>query len=841
MTTESTPVGSKNAESVPGPLSALHLEIGLTSLFTLWMAWPFLRTDRFVVGFDTVAYSGPNYATTRALWSHGLLPAWNDAIFGGVPHLANLQTASLYLPKLFMIGTETNRAMGWLVAMHLWFLAMGMVLVARKTFRLSAPSGLVAGVAAVGSGPIMAKAIQFEQIMTVAWAPWLLLGAVGLLRSKRPRLVAGFLSFGTAGAILSGHPQMLLVIAPFLVAGTMAELVMTKNWRQLKPLIASLIVGVGMSMVALGPAFLANRQSQFVNGHAAGLIRNPSYSVDPRAFPQSLLGDLFTPDHAFTARNFEGIVFCGVIVGLLALFAMVAAAVGRRRRMQVGVLSGFAILSLWMALGPRFLLYRLAVAVVPTLNQARVPGRFVVSWALLMAALAAIGVHMIRVDGLHRVDEPSTEELSADYEWSAAGPASRFSDRGLRSPVVLSMVGAAAVAAVAVGVAAQLSHSIDLPPVKTAVSWGLLGAVFFGVLGAGLFAQKRQTRTNPDSPTQPAVLRQPLYICALILSALVVIELGAFSTKSFGRLLLRKDSVTSYRSPIETFLQKSSGRSFALTDDRLSDNAYLVKTLRPNTNGFFEGLRSFDGYDGGTQVTKRWVAVTKLFTPNPDPELTLRTQTSTVTTALAERYGIRWLLVETKDAEGKPSRDLAKAAPGWVEQMRDGSVVLMRNPLLDQEAQLMSNTVKVNNPSDSVKNVPKLDRNTVTVEHGPLLTCVTPKDCEPQSAKLDRVWPGRLHVSVNPKRTSVLRVAESFDPGWKVTVDKMAQPVNVVDGLQLGVIVGPGKHEVVFAYEVPGLWWFVLIALISGVISLWWIIRGRAVAEVVVPPVALAG
>ena len=63
--------------------------------WTIWLMWPFIRLDRYVVGFDTLAYTGPNFAVGRRQWTAGHIPLWDSGIFGGVPHLANMPTGEL--------------------------------------------------------------------------------------------------------------------------------------------------------------------------------------------------------------------------------------------------------------------------------------------------------------------------------------------------------------------------------------------------------------------------------------------------------------------------------------------------------------------------------------------------------------------------------------------------------------------------------------------------------------------------------------------------------------------------------------------------------------------------
>jgi Bacterial membrane protein YfhO len=775
---------------------SLAVELALTGFFTLWMAWPFLRTDRYVIGFDTVAYSGPNFAITRSLWGAGILPFWNDTIFGGVPLLANPQAAVLYLPKLLAFGTNTNRAMGWLVALHLLFLAFGMVLMARNTMRLSAPAGLIAGVTAVASGPMMVKAIQFEQIQTVAWAPWLILAAVALIRSARPWFCAGVLSLTIAGSILSGHPQMLYVIAPFVFGVSAHELVASKQWHRLKPLAVAVTSGLGLCAIQLGSTLMAAGLGAFSKGHAAGVVNNPVYSMDPMAFPQSLLGDMFAMDHSFTARNFEGVAFVGVGVALLALFAIVVAVIKRVRRGEVLALCGVAVASTWLALGSNSGLYRLAVQIVPSLDQARVPARFVVSGALSMAFLAAIGVHMMCSSPRRTNDSPL--------------PPMKPEQTMVDSATVGVTIGITTILAGLAAFVGWRYDEIDLPPAKTALSWVLLSVGFCVVLLLSLVS--RRTRRPTRNSLAPS-------IGVLCISVLVVAELGYMSTKSFSRRILQRIPITNYRSPITDALTDSGGRSLAMTDDRFDDTRYLITALRPNTNSLFRNIRSFDGYDGGIQVTKRWTEVSELFAPGSDPELTLRSRLDSVPVNLATRYGIRWLLIETVNAEGNPSRSIERSAPGWVDTgIREGSVLLLRNPQLSSEAQLIPNGRAVKNGAEAVAAVASLAENSVAVE---LATSVLPRcsagSCTPEPQTLNRLHSGLLRLETTSSRDNVLRIAESYDPGWQVSIDDKPARILIVDGLQLGVAVPAGNHRITFSYR-PAR--FVLLAAINALAAL---------------------
>ncbi len=177
--------------------------------------WP----GRYVITFDSYTYSGPNLDVTERALQSGRLALWNDAIFGGVTHLGNPQAGTLYPPRMLALAFETNRAMGVLVALHVVLLGVGMVALARR-LGFGAAAATLAGVASVLSGMVLTKAAQFEQILVLAWAPWLLVALHATTQGIRPwRAVAG-LAAVTAAMLLAGHPQLVYESA-FLAAAAL--------------------------------------------------------------------------------------------------------------------------------------------------------------------------------------------------------------------------------------------------------------------------------------------------------------------------------------------------------------------------------------------------------------------------------------------------------------------------------------------------------------------------------------------------------------------------------------------------------------------------------------------
>jgi hypothetical protein len=65
----------------------------------------------------------------------------------------------------------------------------------------------------------------------------------------------------------------------------------------------------------------------------------------------------------------------------------------------------------------------------------------------------------------------------------------------------------------------------------------------------------------------------------------------------------------------------------------------------------------------------------------------------------------------------------------------------------------------------------------------------------------DNLVEGQAEATVFARRTAVVLLSSSFDPGWTVTVDGEAATPEMVAPALVGVTVTPGRHTVVFAFK----------------------------------------
>jgi hypothetical protein len=73
--------------------------------------------------------------------------------------------------------------------------------------------------------------------------------------------------------------------------------------------------------------------------------------------------------------------------------------------------------------------------------------------------------------------------------------------------------------------------------------------------------------------------------------------------------------------------------------------------------------------------------------------------------------------------------------------------------------------------------------------------------------RLLRYGPNEVELEVDAAIPSLLVNTTTYSPFWKVEIDHSSSTVFPVDHTFQGVVVGPGKHRVVYRYEPVYAWW----------------------------------
>jgi lysophospholipase L1-like esterase len=67
-----------------------------------------------------------------------------------------------------------------------------------------------------------------------------------------------------------------------------------------------------------------------------------------------------------------------------------------------------------------------------------------------------------------------------------------------------------------------------------------------------------------------------------------------------------------------------------------------------------------------------------------------------------------------------------------------------------------------------------------------------------------RPSPDRIELRVDAPRAGFIRILESWDPGWKASIDGIPVPVLRADTFAVALAVGPGGHRVELEFDTPG-------------------------------------
>ncbi|GMU92943.1 MAG: hypothetical protein AMXMBFR4_20010 [Candidatus Hydrogenedentota bacterium] len=153
---------------------------------------------------DVITAFYPYYALTQLEIENGRWPLWNQYELGGIPLMANAQTAVFYPPRLLHTLFDVSIATSLYILLKLWLCGMSAYLCGRG----------------IGFGPWSARAMSVAWMLcgyNICWAYWslpdvavwlpiLFLGVEDMLRGayRRGCIVA---AIGAASMLLAGHPE----------------------------------------------------------------------------------------------------------------------------------------------------------------------------------------------------------------------------------------------------------------------------------------------------------------------------------------------------------------------------------------------------------------------------------------------------------------------------------------------------------------------------------------------------------------------------------------------------------------------------------------------------------
>ncbi len=435
-----------------GPVGPDWLPWGLYALVTAILFREFLVSGQMLMGTDTLSlgYVARDFFA-RAL-DRGIFPLWNPLILGGTPFLESLIGGdSLYPPSLgFLLVTETYRALGWKLILHVFLAGLFMYGWVRALGR-SRAAALLAGLAYL-MAPFLVTLVypgHDGKIFVTALTP-LLFWVTERAFAGRSLLTWVGVAVVVALVILTTHFQMAYFL--FGAVGFYAIFRTVRTWwverrttrgagagKPVDPMrvkgaatrgavrgfglfLAASLLGAALSGIQLLPAVdyvtdSSRRTATTVQADEAGSVSySSSWSLHPEEiaslvvpeFVGSNVGGADWASDTYWGRNPFKLnhEYAGLVVLLLAAIAFLS----HRGRPAIWFFTGLGTVGLLYALGAHTPVWRIFYEIVPGVRLFRAP-----SMAIFLFGFAAVTLSAFGIDRALEIAEDGSEE-----EWKRA-------------------------------------------------------------------------------------------------------------------------------------------------------------------------------------------------------------------------------------------------------------------------------------------------------------------------------------------------------------------------------------------------------------------------------------
>jgi len=766
METPTTPGSCRRGRALlPGDVGPILLLGALTlALFSPYLLHPsWLIYPASGLGSDLVDYFWPNINAFATALGDGSLLLWNSTSALGYPTVGNIGLLWLYPPALILLIVPPPYAFTLLAVIHVYLGAILFYFLIRSFFPISRPASLVGAIAFIFM-PKVAAHLAGGHITTIyglAWLPAVLLGARKAMQSRRLWPAA---CAGLALALqLSTHPQIPLSTL-YLLAGMLAwscwQVLRRCGWRS-KELRNAIWWAVVVSVT-----------TGLVAVSVGAIWWIPIAELLPWSVPISFDGSIpfwyqlplpmLLTLLAPTDLQFpEWVIYVGVVPLFLALIAMM----GTHRRSAVFLWIAVAA-ALMMALGDRTPFYSLARWVVPGLGYFRTRTRLWFLGGIAIALLSGLGA----------------DAIGHEETWRAVRSRLR-----LFKLTSAAYVFAGTIAALGMGL---LTHRLPVEMLR-AVSAGTLFWILFWYW---------QTHSTTREIHQIAVL------------ALVVIDLLPLASGFMTELDLR-DRLNRL-DPVTEFVAQQPGIHRVYSPQRslpyLASAELGIETMDGLINLQLAHVVSITNVASGCRQTG--------FTSGMPPCLLGDSDSQEILTAKPEPSVLGLLNVRYIIAgSGLSIPDLAPVFTNGSNTVYENRRLLPRSFVLEQVEIVASE-------DDLFRRLTTIDpAQTGLVESSQDIPAL-PGGPAGGDAAIDSEEPGRIRISVQAGRASLMVYSEAWAPGWRARVNGADAEVIRVDGALLGVIIPAGASEVAFDYHPFGwkLAWPISLTSLLALMA-WWI------------------
>ncbi len=736
--------------------------------------WPVL-SGAGIIWNDFVEQYFPYRVFAAATLRRGEFPFWNPYVFCGMPFFADVQAAVLYpFNALLTLCASPNGLSAWLVeyqiVAHVCAAGICMYLFCRDLGCGRGPA-VFAGLAYMLGSFATTHIFHVTMIHTL---PWLPLSALLVRRTleRGSLLYAALSAVSLALAAFAGHPQLLLYLhywlGAWLVFHCVERIRQGATYRSLaRPIVlfaCAVVLGAGMFAVQLLPA-----------GQLGAASERPEMAYE-RSCEASLRPyrwvTLLAPNYYGTANNchqkdsgpywgmsardieagrhyyWETAIYVGVPTLVLAVVAMAVA----RTPLSV-FFAVMSLLSLLLATGNTFPLYRLAYHLLPGLSRFRIPGRFACLFVMSAAPLAALCLEKLRQDP-DQIPERVRRGVGVAL-WGVSGAAALWA--------LFAMGGA------------------------------LKGSTVSFLLNAGMFgADEQQLRGAVDQSLYAGVLG------AVALSAgLLIVSSAAIALRLRGTL---RPAALSVGLPVLLFVDlMACGAGYACvrgSPRHIFPRSSLIRQLQAQgaTELFRVNMRdSKPGTDdaGGHNMVfqKNEGSVHRLFLMEGYNPLRLRRKFLNRKPQTLDILNVKYV-VNVDPSTGRvdpryPLREYPGAMPrAWMayrwEVVRDtteqGMFARLYAPDFDH-------------------------RTTVALEEPPAVDSATIDSTAAGSVHIARYRMNRIDMDVVTNAPGLLVLSEMHYPAWRATVDGVEAAVLRADYALRAIAVPAGTHRVVCTYR----------------------------------------
>ncbi|HEU0169096.1 MAG TPA: YfhO family protein, partial [Chloroflexota bacterium] len=393
----------------------LHIPVLLAAI-TAGFFWRILFQDRAIAGLDVLDYFAPYRTLAQQAIDSGRLPLWNPDIFGGVPFLANIQSAVFYpLTGLFYLVDEPT-AYTWNIVLHAFLGALFMYLFARRALAAARPACVIAAVMFAFGGFLGGQTGHLNQFSAAIWLPALLLCWDLAASGRLLYVLLGALV--VALQFLAGHTQesyLLLVCLGLYAAWTTLFEMRFSGARSIgiNVVVLLIVVGLGAGLAAAQLVPTSELTSWSIRSSGLSYADATTFSLEPRMLLEALLPPFFDRDMVLQPGGTEFLGYVS-IMGL----ALAAAGVVLGRRHRTWFFATLVLGAVALALGKNDPAYPLLFKVMPGFNLFRVPARWLFLSTFGLSALAAVGADALLADRWRKVD---WRQLAAAFGVLAVG------------------------------------------------------------------------------------------------------------------------------------------------------------------------------------------------------------------------------------------------------------------------------------------------------------------------------------------------------------------------------------------------------------------------------------